>query len=125
MGGKAYDPQQHAERIGVRVEYRRGLVHPGLWVPDHHTIYLRAGMTSIHERSVLAHELGHVCLGHRTSTPKHELQADRWAVRRLIDPDELRDVAAASPDPGVWCHALRVSADLIDRWLADNRPRFA
>jgi Zn-dependent peptidase ImmA (M78 family) len=70
---------------------------------------------------VLTHELGHVCLGHRDTTPRNETLADRWAALHLIDPDALRRAAKATDDLGAWCHELNVSADILDRWLLDHR----
>jgi len=78
-------------------------------------------MSAIQDRSVLTHELAHVCLGHRDATPRQELQADRWAARKLVHPDELRQAARHNPDPGIWCHDLNVSASLLDRYIKDHR----
>lgn len=119
--GLDYDPYEHARRLGIHVVYRQLRTGNGLWVPEIRTIFLQTRMRLIHERSVLAHELGHALMGHRDSTPRQEIQADRWAARHLINPDELRSAAAASPDPGVWCHELNVSADILERYLRDDR----
>jgi len=121
MTGLGYDPYEHAQRLGIHVAYRPLRTGSGLWVPEIRTIFLQTRLRVIHERSVLAHELGHALMGHRDSSPRHEVQADRWAARQLIHPDELRAAAAASPDPGVWCHELNVSADILDRYLRDGR----
>lgn len=117
-----YDPFEHAARLGIEVVRRRldDENENGLWVPDLHAIFLRPGMRSIHERSVLSHELGHACLGHRETTPRNELRANRWAARKLIIPELLTRAAAHSPDPGTWCHELNVSADILDRYLKDH-----
>lgn len=123
--GRNYDPHDHAAALGINVTYRRLMTGNGLWVPEIRTIFLQRRMRTIHERSVLAHELGHALLGHRESTPKHELQADRWAARRLVDADELRSVAATTQDIGAWCHELNVSADILERYLRDNRRAVA
>lgn len=121
MTGLDYDPYEHAQRLGIRVVYRPLRSSNGLWVPEIRTIFLQTKMRVIHERSVLAHEIGHAIMGHRESTPRHEVQADRWAARHLINPDELQRAAKASPDPGVWCHELNVSADILERYLHDRR----
>ena len=119
--GTAYDPFAHAYALGIQVVQRNLTTANGLWVPDIRVIFLRKRMRAIHERSVLAHELGHAILGHRKSTPKNEVQADRWAARKLIDPDCVRQIAAATDDIGAWCLELNVSADILDRYLADTR----
>jgi len=116
-----YDPFAHAEALGLQVIYRNLTTANGLWLPDLRVIFLQKRMRAIHERSVLSHEIGHAVLGHRQSTPKHEVQADRWAVRKLIDPDLVRGVARTTDDIGAWCHELNVSADILDRYLQDRR----
>ncbi|TQL46714.1 uncharacterized protein DUF955 [Homoserinimonas aerilata] len=118
--GTTYDPHEHADQIGVRIEYQRLRTANGLWLPEYRTIILQPRMRKIVERSVLAHEMGHVCLGHQESTPRNELRADRWAVRKLVAPGALEHAALISPDPGDWCHHLGVSADLIERALLDR-----
>lgn len=57
--------------------------------------------TGAEELVAVAHEGGHVFTGatHRVSSPydlvaKHEYKADKWAVRRLISPEDL-DAAVA------------------------------
>lgn len=119
--GLAYDPHEHADRLGVNVVYRKLRTANGLWVPDLRTIFLQTRMRAIHERSVLTHELAHVCLGHRDTTPRQEAQADRWAARKLIHHDELIRAAATYDDPGLWCHELNVSAKLLERYMKDHR----
>ena len=117
----AYNPHEHAAKLGIDVVYRRIRTAHGLWIPDIRTIILQPRMRVLHERSVLAHELGHALLGHRYSSAKNELLADRWAAQRLINPDELLAAAASSPDPGIWCHELNVSADILERYLSDSK----
>jgi hypothetical protein len=119
--GLEYDPYQHADRLGVDVVYRKLRTGNGLWIPEIRTIFLQSRMRVIHERSVLTHELGHVCLGHSQPSERNELRADRWAVRQLIRDEEIAVVAAGSADPGVWCHELNVSADILERYLYDHR----
>jgi Zn-dependent peptidase ImmA (M78 family) len=119
--GLGYDPYVHADNLGVRVIYRNLRTGNGLWVPQIRTIFLQTRMRMIHERSVLSHELGHVCMGHSESTARNEVQADRWAARHLIHPDEIAAAATMSSDPGVWCHELNVSADILERYLRDHR----
>jgi Zn-dependent peptidase ImmA (M78 family) len=51
---------EYAERLGVDVGFGRLRSSNGLWVPERRTIILKRGMRAMLERSVLAHELGHV-----------------------------------------------------------------
>ena len=112
-----YDPFEHAERLGIQIVYRRLTSGNGLWVPDLHAIFLQPRMRAVHERSTLTHELGHACLGHRHSTPKHERQADIFAARHLIDPTKLDQVRHHSSDPNVWANEVGVTLPLLETFL--------
>jgi len=116
-----YDPYEHAERLNVDVVYGRLRTCNGLWLPDERTIVLRRSMRTLVERTVLAHELGHVCLGHRDDRPKHERMADIWAARHLIDHHHLTDIALFSPDPEQWAVELQVTPHILDTYLRDVR----
>ncbi|WP_043321622.1 ImmA/IrrE family metallo-endopeptidase [Mycetocola sp. JXN-3] len=88
----AYDPYQHARKLGVQVVHRGIGKDTGRWIPRYGAIFLRPGMTARHERSVLAHEIAHVEYGHTASSRKAELLADSRAASRLVlasDFDEL------------------------------------
>lgn len=113
-----YDPHEHARQLGVHVSWVRGLPERGLWVPDVGTVYLRHGMTRLEERCTLAHELGHAVLGHRESTARHELAADKWAAARLVDAEALEASAAASDDPAQWCRDLDITPRMLLVYLA-------
>lgn len=86
MSPGGYEPFTHAEQLGIKVVYRELENCNGLWVSELNVIYLSPGMRRIHERCVLAHEIGHAVLGHRDSSPKNELQADIYAAKNLITP---------------------------------------
>ena len=118
--GLAYDPHEHATLLGVKVIYRDLQTANGLWIPHLNTICLDTRMSTIHERSVLTHEIGHVSLGHTMATPRQEIQADRWASRKLINLIELQVAATRSDDPGLWCHELNVSAKILTRYMKDH-----
>jgi hypothetical protein len=109
-----YDPYEHADRLNIEVVYGTLRTANGL--------ILQPRMRRLLERSVLAHELGHVCLGHRESTPRNERQADRFAARHLIRPGDITRVAQQSPDPGAWCVELDVTPHILETYLRDNPP---
>lgn len=57
--------------------------------------------TRAEELVAVAHEGGHISTGatHRLGSPydlveKHEYKADKWAIERLISPEELDDAVA-------------------------------
>lgn len=113
----AYDPFEHADRLGVDVVFGRLRSTDGLWIPERRTIILKRGMRALHERSILAHELGHVCLGHTESNTRNEFLADRWAARKLIAADHLAEVAQIYTDPGQWCIELSVTPHMLETYL--------
>ncbi len=112
-----YDPFEHAERLGVEVVYGRIRSTNALWVPERRTIIMKRGLRRLVERSALAHELGHVCLGHRDDRPRHEILADRWAAQHLITPKRLAEVMAETEDPGTWCVELDVTPHMLETYF--------
>jgi Zn-dependent peptidase ImmA (M78 family) len=117
----AYDPYEHADRLGIPVVYGRLRTDNGMWIPAERAIVLRRGMRRLLERSTLAHELGHAVLGHLDDRPRHERQADIYAARHLIDPNHLADIARSHPDPGHWCTELDVTPHILETYLRDVR----
>lgn len=114
---RVFDPYEYANELGIVIEHFAIGNHTGLWVPDHNTIYLRPGMRAVHERSVFTHELGHAALGHRTSNPKNERQANMWAAQKLIDRERLGTVMMLSSDPAVWANELGVTLELLECYM--------
>lgn len=104
--GRAYDPWEHADRLGIEVVVRRLRTANGRWFPDYGTIVISDRLRPRDQRLVLAHELGHGALMHPDDRPKHEKQADQFAARNLIAPDELADLYE-------WCaDEQRIVAEL-------------
>lgn len=116
--GRAYDPWQHAQALGITVIERRLTTANELWVPDLNTLFLQSTLRAVHKRTALAHGIAHSELGHRDSRPKHEHQADRYSALYLIDPAEFRDVARwAQDDKGIICTELGVTTRVLDAFL--------
>ncbi|MCU1409477.1 MAG: ImmA/IrrE family metallo-endopeptidase [Rhodoglobus sp.] len=69
------------------------------------------------QRNALAHGLAHWTLGHRDDRPKFEHQADRVACLYLIDPIELRAVAAWTDDHGTIAQELGVTERHLSAFL--------
>jgi Zn-dependent peptidase ImmA (M78 family) len=90
--GRDYDPWEHAHMIGVEVVVRRLRTANGRWFPDYNTIAVSDRLRVRDQRLVLSHEIGHCELLHPDDRPKHEKQADQFAARNLICPDELADL---------------------------------
>lgn len=104
--GRAYDPWEHADQMGVEVVVRRLRTANGLWFPEYHQVLISDRLRAGHQRLVLAHELGHAALMHHDDRPKHEKQADKFAAEHLICPVELADLYE-------WCSdEQRIVAEL-------------
>lgn len=118
---KRYDPYEHAEHLGIEVIHRKIRTDNGMWLPQHNLIVIREGMRAVHDRSTLAHELGHACLGHEDDRPKHEVMADRFAAGNMINLDECRDVMQWAPDSARLANELGVSTRLLRVFLNVHR----
>lgn len=113
--GRWYAPARHALQLGVPVITRSDLHHEGLYSARLHAIFLRAGLTAIEERCVLAHEIVHAEHRDEGSTRAIEERADRIASERLISLEELwaaqqecTDLAAIAADFDVTEHMMNV-----------------
>lgn len=115
--GRAYDPWQHADTIGLQVIVAPIRTANELWLPDHDTIVIRSGLRSVHQRVALAHGVAHAELAHVDDRPKHEHQADRYASLYLIDPVELDELRTWSDDPWKVAGELGVTQRLLDAFL--------
>lgn len=115
--GRDYDPWAHAEQLGIEVVVRPLRTAHGLWLPDMNTIAIHSRIRSGAQRLVLAHEIGHADLGHRDDRPKHERQADVYAARNLICPDELEDLYKWCPDEQRVISELGVTTRLFRAYV--------
>lgn len=102
-----------AEERGIRVVEAPGASRGG-YDPERRTIRLSPGMSRRTTRSVLAHELGHAELGHAptahpTLSRRQERQADAWAARLLITP---QDYALAESARGAHVPSLAFDLDV-------------
>lgn len=104
--GRDYDPWEHADRLGIPVYVRRLRSANGIYFREYGEIILSDHLRHRDQRLTLAHELGHAELMHPDDRPKHEKQADQFAARNLICPDELADLSK-------WCNdEQRIAAEL-------------
>lgn len=111
--GRSYDPWEHADHLGIEVVVRRLRTAHGRWFPDHGQILLSDRLRARDQRLVLAHEIGHGALMHPDDRPKHERQADQFAARNLICPDELADLSEWCDDERRIIHELGVTTRLF------------
>lgn len=111
--GRSYDPWEHAELLGIEVIVRRLRTANGRWFPEYGQILISDRLRVGQQRLVLAHEIGHGALMHPDDRPKHEKQADQFAARNLIDPEELADLYKWCPDEQRIVHELGVTTRLF------------
>lgn len=96
--GRAYDPWEHADALGLEVVVRPIRTAHELWLPEYNTLLVNSKLRAGAQRIALAHGVGHAAQGHEDDRPKHEKQADQFAARNLICPDELADLYKWCPD---------------------------
>ena len=87
---------QEAEADGVYVHFMRMESQPSLSIPNHMAIDITKLPTTAEESTAAAHELGHINTGSFyniysicDNRRKCENSADRAAIQRYIDKDEL------------------------------------
>ena len=115
--GRAYDPWEHADSLGIEVVVRRLRTAHGWWFPDYGQILISDRLRARDQRLVLSHELGHGALMHPDDRPKHEKQADQFAARNLICPDELADLYEWCPDEQRIVAELGVTTTLFRAYV--------
>lgn len=115
--GRAYDPWEHAEELGVQVILRPLRTAHELWLPDYQTLVVHSRLRAVHQRNALAHGVAHAALAHQDDRPKHERQADRFAAHNLIDPAELADLYRWCPDEGRIVMELGVTTRLFRAYI--------
>lgn len=101
--------------MGVRVEHHPYLPR-GRWGEYRHgrkVIRLLSCLAPVQYRSTLAHELGHAAHGHRRTTSRTELEADVWAARHLIEPQQWWHVVGAYDDVLTVASELGVVPELV------------
>ena len=106
--------------LGIEVVVRRLRTAHGRWFPDYGQILISDRLRARDQRLVLSHELGHGALMHPDDRPKHEKQADQFAARNLICPDELADLYKWCPDEGRIISELGVTTRLFRAYVTSQ-----
>jgi len=109
-----YDPDAHAERMGVKYVYHPLRASKGLWLPEHGIILIRPGLRPFVERAVKAHENDHAehddPPGHH---PRNEARANLNAAMKLIDPREWAELIRIYPDYDKICIELGITREMF------------
>lgn len=90
----------------------------GYYSPSERRIYFDMRLTYNERRGTIGHELGHAHHGHDCSTEANERQADTFAARLLIHPDDYAEVARVNPDREHIADELRVPEDIVEAFEA-------
>ena len=115
-----------AEKRGYRVRWH--IEGPkAAWIPHRSAITLRHGMDDVQTLCSLAHELGHA---HYDDPPghygAHELRADRFAAKLLINPDDYRIIEHTyGPHPARLAHELGVTIKVLKTWQTLHKKELA
>lgn len=67
--------------------------------------------------TTFAHELGHAHYGHTGHHPKTECMADRWASKKLLTVDLLKEHSAVSPEIMVVAASLGVLPVVVEKFV--------
>lgn len=118
--GRAYDPWAHADDLGIEVVVRRLRTAHGRWFPAYNQILISDRLRAGDQRLTLAHELGHGVHQHLDDRPKYEKQADQFAARHLICPDELADLYEWCPDEQRIVAELGITRRLFRAFVLDQ-----
>lgn len=113
-----------AQARGYRIRWHRG-GPKAAWVPRQNAITVQIGMDDATTLCSLAHELGHAHYGDPPGHHgAHELRADRFAARLLINPHDYATTEAIyGPHPNLLAHELGVTVKVLKTWqsMAANR----
>lgn len=116
--GRDYDPWEHAELLGIPVFVRRLRTANGIWFPEYGEIIISDRLRARDQRLTLAHEIGHGVLAHRDDRPKHERQADQYAAKNLICPNELAEIYEWASDEHEIISELGVTRTLLRAYMS-------
>jgi len=95
------------------------------------TISIRRDLGPINRRCTIAHELGHLALGHNPAATgwcqlRQEREAETWAARLLITPDKYREAESAhGPHAGAIASELEVTTHLVHVWREHHERKAA
>ena len=106
---------QAAAELGVTIEENPDLSCTAHYNCDNNTIEIRPYLPRRVRRCAIAHELGHARYGHTYSTPKAELQANRYAAQLLINVDDYREAELLyGENVNKLAYELDVTPTLVD-----------
>jgi hypothetical protein len=117
LRGSKYSPWVHAKQIGVQILHRPFRDQRSVWMPSHHTIVVRSGLSYTTEREVLSHALGHAELGHTQVSAEDECDADLFALTNLVNPREFDHATRDTMDLARISTLLGITTQLLKLYL--------
>ena len=113
--------------MGVRVEYIEGLTVSGQYFHDERLVEIKAGLSPVIERSVMAHEAAHAELRHRPEEAwchaiQNERMASAMAGRRLINFREFMELKAAGIGESQMAKRLGVARGILRAYTWITAP---
>lgn len=111
-----------AERLGVSITEDR-LPHGwwGLYMVEHHLIFLSPELGPVQRKSTLAHECGHAYYRHDGTNKKQECQANRWAAKRLINETDFIDALRITDEYRGLAQILGVMPTDVETYVSTMR----
>lgn len=85
----------------------------GLYEPETARVWISFGLTPSEQRSVLAHELGHVYFGHTCGSARAEREADRYAASLLVCPETYAELEREEMDAYSIADEMSVTVDVV------------
>lgn len=115
---------ERAAALGVSVHLGH-LPHEmlGVYDPSTSRVWISLGLTPDEQRSVLAHELGHVHHGHTCGSDRAERAADRYAADLLIDADRYAELERLGLDEHIIADELDVTVDIVRAYREHHLQR--
>jgi Zn-dependent peptidase ImmA (M78 family) len=95
----------------------------GLYDAEAARVWISFGLTPAEQRSVLAHELGHVYFGHTCGSPRAEREADRYAACLLVCPETYASLERQDLDAHTIADEMDVTVDVVHAYRDHHLQR--
>lgn len=95
----------------------------GVYEPEAAQVWISINLTPAEQRSVLAHELGHVYFDHRCGSPRAEREADRYAANLLVCPEQYAALEREGHDLHGIADAMDVTVDIVQAFREHHLQR--
>ncbi len=112
-----------ADRLGVKVMYRKLDGKDGYYDPQADQIRIDPRLSLAQKRSALAHELGHAYYRHDCSTEIAEAQAWKRGSGLAVHPDEYMAAAMVYDSTQLIARELALTSKIVGEWERSWLPR--